>query len=274
MNAHARIASIVTGVSVALLHLMVSGVPAMAHPSDFETLTLDLLIGPRGLAVIDAAVVQSKGPSFEPIPTSEFKRDLAVDVLEALHVPLDSVEIDEEMSERYHEVGFLVRFDEPSLGARSALAIETADLQGIVAERALSYLKVNVCGVTEGAASPDRATLAEFDIVASRGPDGLAWCGEFWTLTPTDPSVSIVIKAQAMGDTTASGNAGAQDPSARGEGPGFGIVRAIGAAMIALFVGAAVVTVVARLWRRARPASNAPPEDHPVASQRDGVTGS
>src|SRR5262245_56831671 len=116
--------------------------PAAAHPSDFATLTLDLLVGPDGLEAIDAAVVESAGPSHQPFPTSELKLAVATDVLGALHVPLDQVEIDGETSERYHEVGFLVRFHEPSFGTELPLSIDTTDLQRIAADRDMSGLKL------------------------------------------------------------------------------------------------------------------------------------
>jgi len=74
----------------------------------------------RRIEVIDAAVVESAGPGYEPLPTTD---------------------------------GFLVRFAEPSLGAEVPLSIDTTDLQGIATARGLSRLKLSVCGVT-----PDEAT--------------------------------------------------------------------------------------------------------------------
>jgi hypothetical protein len=219
-----RITSIVAAASFSSLAFVALGRPAAAHPSDFETLTLDLLVGPRGLEVLDAAVVESEGPGYEPLPTADFKRDVAPDVLDALHVALDGVAIDAEVSERYHEVGFRVRFDEPSLGTASPLAIDTADLQGVVADRGLSRLKLSVCGVTDGADAPDQATLTELDITASqdgRGPTGLdREACEVWALSADDQAVSIVIERQAVPES------------------GLGLVRATVAALSVLVVGA------------------------------------
>ena len=200
MSAGGRIAFVVVGAT--LLGLFASSLPATAHPSAFETLTLDFLVAPRGLEVIDAAVVESRGPSYQPFPTSEFKHDVAVDVLDALHLPLSTVEIDAELSERYHEVGFLIRFDEPSLGVATPLSIETAGLQEIVADRGLRHLKLSVCGVADGAASPaSPSMLSQLDIQASQrgGPTALARAAcEGWTLAPTDQPVSILVKPQQV----------------------------------------------------------------------------
>lgn len=44
--------------------------PVAAHPSGFGTLTLDLFVGPRGLGAVDAAVVESKGPGYDPFSTT------------------------------------------------------------------------------------------------------------------------------------------------------------------------------------------------------------
>jgi len=135
-----RIARAIAAAAFSPLGLFALPVPATAHPSDFETLTLDLLVGPRGLEVIDAAVVESGGPSYEPFPTSDVKRDVALKVLGALDVASNGVVVDPEVSARYHEVGFLVRFKDPSLGAESPLRINTAELQELVADETLCRL--------------------------------------------------------------------------------------------------------------------------------------
>jgi hypothetical protein len=230
-----RIASTVAAALISSLGFVALALPATAHPSDFETLTLDLLVGPRGLEVLDAAVVESKGPGYEPFPTSDFKRDVAVDVLDALHLALGGVSIDAEMSERYHEVGFGIRFEEPALGVTSPLTIETADLQRIVADRGLSRLKLSVCGVTAGADSSDQNALSQLGITAShhgRRPAGLdREACEIWALTPTDQSVSIVIEPQTVAET------------------GLGLVRPAVAALSVLFMGAALLTLRSRIRR-------------------------
>lgn len=250
-----HIASIVAGVTLSPLGVFALALPATAHPSDFETLTLDFLVGPRGLEVIDAAVVESRGPSYQPFPTSEFKHEVAVDVLEALDVPLSDADIDAELSERYHEVGFLVRFKQPVLGAESPLSIDTAGLQRIVGDSGLRRLKLSLCGVTDGAASADPSTLSEFDIQASQG--GVAGLGraacQAWVLAPTDQSVSIVVKPRdAVADT--GSEAGADTGGEEGDA-GPSVVWVTVATLAVLIGGTGLVAIALGLRRRTRPAS-------------------
>jgi hypothetical protein len=276
MSAGRRVASIVVGATVTMPGFFALALPATAHPSPFETLTLDFLIGPKGLEIIDAAVVESSGPSYQPFPTSEFKRDVAVDVLNALHLSVSGVEIDAEMSVRYHEVGFLVRFYEPSLAATAPLSLNTAGLQEIVADRGLSHLRLSVCGVADGSDSPDQATFAGLDIQASQdsrlpaGP-GRATACEVWALDPTDKPVSIVIKPQQVtlptattastttttSDDTQSDDDGSPDSAAAQSGDEDGDGFPVGIVAIAVVpIGLAATGVVWYLRsRRARAAT-------------------
>ena len=50
---------------------MVTGDTALAHPSDFDTLTIDLIFGADGLDTIDVAVVESTGSGYDPFPSVE-----------------------------------------------------------------------------------------------------------------------------------------------------------------------------------------------------------
>lgn len=128
------------------LSFVVSGPsPASAHPSDFETLTIDLLFGADGLYVIDAAVVESSGPSYLPGPTTELRKRVARRILEALGLSDIPFDIDLENSERYHWVGFTIRFHDPSLDRRPMLQFSTLPLQDIVADLDLKQLKLTIC---------------------------------------------------------------------------------------------------------------------------------
>jgi hypothetical protein len=260
--ARRRTALLVAGIGLSPLGLV--SAPATAHPSDFATLTLDLLIGPDGVEAIDAAVVESAGPIYQPFPTSELKLAVATDVLEALHVPLDQVDIDAETSERYHEVGFLVRFHEPSLGTEMPLWFNTTDLQRIAADRDLSRLKLSVCGITAGNNGASQSTLSRLDIHASQpgqpvtGPDrGLdrPACSA-WALTTTDQPVSIVINPRRSGttstavpsDPTDQTVATAINPPATHTGTGV-----VGVLIVALAVVLSGVVFLFALIARTRP---------------------
>lgn len=136
-----------------VLVLMLPGL-ARAHASDFETLTVDLIFGSRGLEVVDAAVVESSGPSYEPGPTIALRENVARRVLESLQLAATPVEIDLENSERYHWVGFTVRFLDPSLGGRPSVGIDSRPLQEIAADVGLQHLKLSICHTDSGAIDP------------------------------------------------------------------------------------------------------------------------
>lgn len=241
--------------------------PATAHPSDFATLTLDLLIGPEGLEAIDAAVVESAGPGYQRFPSSESRDAVATDVLEALRVPLDQVDIDAEHSERYHEVGFLVRFHEPSLGTAMPLSIDTTDLQLIAAGRDLSRLKLSVCGITAGNKGPSQRTLSGLDVQASQPgqPPATPYPGNdrqacsVWALTTTDQPVSIVINPRPSGTTsTAVPSSPTDQPVSTAINPpaadtGIGVAGVLVVALAVVLCGGVVqLALMARTRRQQR----------------------
>jgi hypothetical protein len=237
-----RLTSKVFFVGLLPLGPLTLAVPASAHPSDFETLTVDLLMGARGLEGIDAAVVP--GQTYEPLVATGVKHDVATEVLDALDLPPSGVDIDAEMSERYHEAGFVVRFDEPSLGATAPLSIDTTHLQAIVDDRRLGRLKLSVCGVTQGA-EPSEEVLPRADVQASergRQPVGLdREACEVWVLEPADRPVSIAI---TLPSRAADGASEAQNDSASGE------VSPWVAAVTVLVAGAALTSIAAIRRRR------------------------
>lgn len=224
-----------TSVSILLLLSVAVALPAEAHPSEFDTLTLDLLIGVEGLRWVDAAVVESAGPGYEPFPSPEKRHDVAVGVFEALEMPLEQVEIDADASARYHEVGFLAEFRQPSLGSNSVLRIDTADLQRLIADAGLERLKLSVCGVTQNPESSDPAVLTALDVLATqsgRSATGLDRPGcDVWALTAADAAVSITVRAEAPRD------------------PGLNGILIPTAALAALLIAVVLLSVV-RIRRR------------------------
>jgi LPXTG-motif cell wall-anchored protein len=171
--------------------------PATAHPSDFRTLTLDLIFGPEGLEAVDAAVVEATGPNYEPFPSAELRQAVAEKVLAALDVGNSSASIDAEMSERYHQVGFLVTFEEPRPGQGEAFRFDTDQLQAIAKDTNLDWLKLSLC-------AEDSETFNELEIQAST--DGRApadntsersWC-QIWNLGTTDAPVTISVRSSVL----------------------------------------------------------------------------
>jgi hypothetical protein len=196
---------------------------ADAHPSDFRTLTVDLVVGDRGLELIDAAVVPAAGPNYDPFPTVASRSAVASRVLESLALPASGVVVDVENSERYHEVGFAIRVDERAAAAWHG-RVDTASLQRIAADEGLDRLKLSVCAA--GGATP--AAASDVAIVASRpgqtgvSPNDREGCTT-WVLGVDDDPVTITVGGPAALAVT-----GVQAP------------HAVGAAL-AVLVGAALV---------------------------------
>lgn len=131
-----------------------------AHPSDFRTLTIDLLVQDGHLVAIDAAVVDSPGPGYSPFPTIERRHRIAVEVLDAVGLSRASAAIDAENSRLYHEVGFYIGIDD---GPRAtALHFDTVALQRLTELETLDRLKLSFCEI-----GPD-VPAAELDVQASR----------------------------------------------------------------------------------------------------------
>lgn len=134
---------------------------ASAHPSDFRTLTIDLIFGAQGLETIDAAVVEAVGPSYAPFPSVELRQTVAEGVLQVLGLADFDATIDAELSLLYHEVGFAISFSKPFPGAQSSFSFDTGDLQVIAADTNLEYLKVGVCAT-------DSTLFSQLEIDASK----------------------------------------------------------------------------------------------------------
>ena len=125
--------------------LIVNPKPATAHSSDFETLTVDLILTSGGLVAIEGAVNLSPGPNYEPYPTDETREATAAAVMRTLGIDVADVSVHSGDS-RYHEVGFAVRPPAPLASERNGtLRFDTSALQRIAAERKLKHLKLSVC---------------------------------------------------------------------------------------------------------------------------------
>lgn len=186
--------------------------PLSAHPSASDTLTIDLLVGSDGLAAIDAAVVESEGPTYRPFPTTEQKRDVAIDVVDAFGLTDDDVNLDPEMSERYHQVGFYITLPPDSPHRLSSLSFDTARLQEITSELGLGYLRLSLCTtVLEGASTSvyRDEIFDEMGMTASQpgqhssDPNQRPGC-RLWLLEPEDPGVSINLPAPELPYTGAN----------------------------------------------------------------------
>jgi hypothetical protein len=185
----------ITGLAV-LAVLPIASV-ASAHPSDFRTLTIDLIFGGQGLETIDAAVVETAGPSYQPFPSVELRQAVALSVLQALGLADFDATIDPEVSQLYHGVGFAISFSEPLPGARSSFSFDTGDLQVIAADVNLDYLKVGVCAT-------DSALFAQLRIDATRPgrkpvdtPAERRNC-HIWELATEDSPVLFVVTPPAL----------------------------------------------------------------------------
>lgn len=180
-----------------IVGLTVAPLSASAHPSDFSTLTIDLIFGQDGLEAIDAAVVESSGPSYEPFPSVELRQAVAEEVLAALDLSDAAASIDAAMSERYHQVGFLIKFDEPRPGHQETFQLDTNPLQAIAENTNLQRLKLSVCADAS-------ETFNALEIHASR--DGRApiqttnerpWC-RIWEVAIAGSPVTVSVEALAL----------------------------------------------------------------------------
>jgi hypothetical protein len=207
-------------------------VAAEAHPSNYETLTLDFLIGGDGLKWIDVAVVP--GTSYEPFATVEAKSDIARRILATLNVPVDDVSINPMLSALYHEAGFLITFKQPGLGFSSDLRINSTGIQRIAKDAGTRLLRLDICGAAESPGSSDIDVLSGLDIDAkrppNRPPDGFEDRGacKVWTMTTTEYAASITVRAESLPRTGADGVAAAV----------FAGLTAIAIGVAMLFLGA------------------------------------
>lgn len=158
---------------------------------------MDLVFGPEGLEAIDAAVVESSGPGYEPFPSVELRHEVAEKVLAALDIAHSSASIDAEMSERYHEVGFLITLGKPLPGQGEAFRFGTGQLQAIADDTNLDWLKLSVCAVDSG-------TFDALDIQASTdgrapvdNPSERPLC-RIWKLRIADSPVTVSVQALAL----------------------------------------------------------------------------
>ncbi len=191
--------------AVAICNLWIFARPAAAHPSDFETLTIDLLVGPDGLEAVDVAANQST--SYQPFASTQEKRLLAAEVLKALAVDVDEVDIELEMSDRYHDAGFVIRFPTPQLAGTSALRLEPGSLQRIAADAAIPKVKLALCAVArrpEGGGTTD-GLLSRLDVQASapsRHPtNGEQAPCQVWVLDQDDAAFGLDVGPQRLAAT-------------------------------------------------------------------------
>lgn len=208
-------------------------VVASAHPSDFRTLTLEFRFGSLGsLDVIEGAMVPAAGPSYEPFPTAEQKLTVAVDVLAALGVPTDTVQIDAAVGDLYHEVGFTVRFSKDRApGGDLALRIDSHPLQQIAEATHLDRLKLSICSVDGGVEA-----LRALNIRASRAGNDEGGC-TVWRLAPTDDPVALSV--------------GSADALAYTGGPSASQVRwTVATAFALILIGVVYLKASDRLARR------------------------
>lgn len=171
--------------SVVLFLAFYAPSPAAGHPSDFGTLTVDVLITGDRIRGIDAAVVPVAGPSYEPFVPVERKRSIAIEILGALEIPADAATIQAEMSDRYHEVGFMVTFLSTTTKVER---VYSKGFQEIARENGLSRLKLSVCAANDQEISDLDADRLGRPADPGRGErHGCV----VWELSSTDPPVSF-----------------------------------------------------------------------------------
>jgi hypothetical protein len=192
-------------VGASVLFGAATGDTALAHRSDFDTLTIDLIFDSDGLAVIDGALVESAGPGYEPFPSAELRHEVAERILAALDLPVAAAVIKAASSDRYHEVGFMITPPGRSGSRPVGAHIDTEPLRQITTSLDLTVLKVSVCGadaetfelLAVSAQHPGRQPLMS---KSERIP-----C-QVWELADNDPPVVITVGDANM-ESTGAGTA-------------------------------------------------------------------
>jgi hypothetical protein len=190
-----------TLVATLVLGLALVAVPgrAEAHPSALDALTVDLLLDQSGLVVVDAATNRA---SYEQAPTPAERAVIAGRVGEALAIPPGAVQLDDDSSTLYHEVGFRMSLHTPFSNAlpAGAVQVDTAPLQEIAAE--FGRLVLDVCGVDALGIQVEvtSSTPASPPDPSSAGASGIdrTEC-RTWNLGVDDPPVNITARATVHG---------------------------------------------------------------------------
>jgi LPXTG-motif cell wall-anchored protein len=122
---------------------------------------------------------------------------VAEKVLAALGTADSQASIDAQLSERYHEVGFLITFDEPRPGHDGAFRFDTDQLQVIAKDTSLDWLKVSVC-----AEDSEMFNRLEIDgTIEGRPPaDNTSerpWC-RIWRLGIADSPLTISVRSPVL----------------------------------------------------------------------------
>lgn len=186
-------------VLAALLAVALAPAVAGAHPSDLDTLTLDLILDHNGLVLIDGAANHA---TYQEAPPEEQRASVAVAVLDALGIPRETADVDATKSLIYHEVGFtvLLRTAFANTAVPGELRIDSRALQEIAAN-SVGMLKLDVCRV----AWPDQALEIDADLPASRpDPSGAGAASsdrldcESWKLQADDEPVTLIARTRTV----------------------------------------------------------------------------
>ena len=184
--------------SVLGLVILIGTRSADAHPSDSETLTIDLLLSTDGLLTIDAAM--NPGPSYDLHQSESDRADVAAAVIESLGIDPANASINAALSDRYHEVGFVVRLREPyTNGSRGELQVESTRLQQIAAARNIKRLKLALCDTftSDAARVSSPFVIAASATAPGREPDPQRierYGCRVWEFGQTDTPVSIAAR--------------------------------------------------------------------------------
>ena len=179
--------------------LMALPAPAGAHPSPLNSLTLDFIVDQSGLVVIDGAANRD---TYDDAPSPAERAVITEQVVDALRIPPDTVQVDSERSDLYHEVGFRISLHQPfSNDPDGGVRIDTAALQPIAAS--LGTLTLDVCRV----ASPGLVLAADASAPStSPDPNGAGAPGtdradcRTWVLHGDDAPVVVTTRVTTTGD--------------------------------------------------------------------------
>jgi hypothetical protein len=130
-------------------------------------MTVDFVVSAEGLEVVDVAVVPNSGPSYEPFVGADVKERIATQLMSLLGFHPRDVDLELELSERYHQVGFALRIDDSvSPQVLESLTIDGDTVLDLARQLDIPALKISICAVRAYDPASGDADLADPGLLA------------------------------------------------------------------------------------------------------------
>ncbi|MPZ52071.1 MAG: hypothetical protein GEU79_04935 [Acidimicrobiia bacterium] len=126
---------------------------------------------------------------------------MQIDVLDSFGLTEEDVNLDPEISERYHQVGFYATLPPASPHRSSSLSFDSERLQEITSGLGLGHLRLSLCPTVDDAFTT--VNIDEIGMTASKPGQRSSQYHQrpgcrLWALEPEDPAVSINVPAPEL----------------------------------------------------------------------------